>query len=112
MDAGAVGGGDAVNHRHHAKTLRNAAGELLRDHDTHPDVARLYAIAAELSHHRLILVPDVYRPTPVQAYLLIHTDADDNWKSLSMHPNKADAVKMRAKMRRHWARLRKDGVDV
>lgn len=98
-----------MNHRHHAKTLRNAAGELLRYDPEHPDAPALVRIAATLSHHRLILVPDVTRTA---GYLLVHTDADDNWQSLTMHATKADAVKHRATMRRHWRKMRGEGVDV
>lgn len=98
-----------MNHRAHARTLRNAAGELLRQDANHPDYNALNRIAATLSHHRLILVPDVARPP---AYFCVHTDADNNWQSLTMHADKADAAKQRATMRRHWRKLRREGVDV
>lgn len=65
--------------------------------------------AATMPHHRMILVPDVARPP---AYLLVHADAADNWQSLTMWADKAEAQKAKMKRLRHWRALRAKGMDV
>ena len=35
-----------------------------------------------------------------------------NWQSLTLHADKAEAAKEKAKMHRHWNRLRAKGIDV
>lgn len=97
-----------MNHRLHARTLRRLS-VIARNEGRIADSNELAVIAATLSHHRLILVPDVTRTA---GYLLVHVNADDDWQSLTMHATKADAVKQRAVMRRHWRKLRGEGVEV
>ena len=103
-----------MNHRRNASYLRAiAAGLRLRADEWAMGAAlELDRVADDLPKHTLALVPDVYHPTPVQMYLLVHIDADGNWQSLSLHADKAEAAKEKAKMRRHWNRLRAKGIDV